>query len=225
MPWITDENGEQKYKLSVFAKEELPTWNEIYNDYYKAGNVCSYDAEDADDQALDVYWKVPRKKVLLATMCNQLNKMLLEDHKLTDPDMTELLDMIRPANELELLGFTLRGSVKIDKYSDEDFTLTDDPRKTIYTIPFPNGKENELLPKSDMNRVNVNDISHMELALYISEVGQTESGDKWHAFGEYKPNTEFFKAVIDMLLRDVIMYYEGEDIGWKDENGNLISRP
>ena len=34
MPWIT-ENGEKKYIPSAYAKEELPTWNELYNEFYK----------------------------------------------------------------------------------------------------------------------------------------------------------------------------------------------
>ena len=64
---------------SIYVKEDLPTWSEVYYEFYK-NKTFSFDHED-DNQLNDIdkYWKIPRRKVLLATVANQFNKMLYED--------------------------------------------------------------------------------------------------------------------------------------------------
>ncbi|MCM1220104.1 MAG: hypothetical protein NC548_37000, partial [Lachnospiraceae bacterium] len=64
MPWVLDENGNKKYTPSIYAKEELPTWNEFYNEFYKSGNYTYDGGKDVFE--IDPYWKIPRKKYLLA---------------------------------------------------------------------------------------------------------------------------------------------------------------
>lgn len=78
MPWIQKEDGSKEYKLSMYTKEELPTWDEIYNEWYKSGHII-YDPNDVHDQVIDLYWKIPHKVYLLLTICNQFNKMIYED--------------------------------------------------------------------------------------------------------------------------------------------------
>ncbi|MDE6852689.1 MAG: hypothetical protein K2J67_09420 [Lachnospiraceae bacterium] len=67
---------------SVFSQTELPTWSEIYDDYYTKMFLKRDNVYDPDDGSYpnDPYWKVPRRKVLIALVCNQFNKMIYEDN-------------------------------------------------------------------------------------------------------------------------------------------------
>ena len=78
MPWNKDINGDPKYDLSVYAKEELPTWSEVYNEFYKQ-KMFSYSITDPSQQTIDPYWKIPHMKYIIMTVCNQFNKMIFED--------------------------------------------------------------------------------------------------------------------------------------------------
>lgn len=64
--------------LSKYCKEELPTWDEIYNEFW-INKIFVYDPNDPEHQVEDPYWKRPRRKILLMLICNQLNKMMEED--------------------------------------------------------------------------------------------------------------------------------------------------
>lgn len=80
MPWIKDSNNEDKYIASRYSRNELPTWNEVYNDWYCKYDVLSrYTYDTKSDTEIDPYWKIPRKLYLLAVVCNQFNKMIFED--------------------------------------------------------------------------------------------------------------------------------------------------
>ena len=75
MPWIKDINNESKYIPSIFVKEELPTWNEMYEDFW-LGKVYDYDKTKCTEYTK--YWNIPIKLFILGIACNQLNKMILE---------------------------------------------------------------------------------------------------------------------------------------------------
>lgn len=78
MPWVTDDNGDEKYLVSKYTIEQLPTWYEIHEEFLK-NKWFTYDENDKSQQTLDSYWKRPHRLVLLEFMVNQFNKMLHED--------------------------------------------------------------------------------------------------------------------------------------------------
>lgn len=80
MPWIKDMHNIDRYIPSLYTKNELPTWDEVYNEFYKK-ELFFYDPKNPKDKYdLDPYWKIPRKLYLFATICNQFNKMLFENN-------------------------------------------------------------------------------------------------------------------------------------------------
>ena len=87
MPWKIDLNGEKHYKPSIYNKDELPTWDEIYNSFI-SNRIYHYNMESDTD--LDPYWRIPQKVILLGFICNQLNKMIFEDGRDTGPLLQEL---------------------------------------------------------------------------------------------------------------------------------------
>lgn len=78
MPWIKNEHGDDTYVVSKFSKDELPTWYEIHEEFYKQ-KWYYYDKNDKSQQTLDPYFKRPHREVVLEFMMNQLNKMFTED--------------------------------------------------------------------------------------------------------------------------------------------------
>ncbi len=68
MTWIKDDNS-NKFISNLYNKEELPTRYEIYYEFYKS-KVFSYNMNDNTHH---------NRKVLLAKVCNQFNKMIFED--------------------------------------------------------------------------------------------------------------------------------------------------
>ena len=61
-------------ELSLYCKDELPTWEELYNFYLKG----IYDYDYSRDTEIDPYWKRPAQLMQLMWFCNQLNKFCLE---------------------------------------------------------------------------------------------------------------------------------------------------
>ena len=59
----------------IFAKEELPTWAEMYS-YHMYDNHYTY----SQNSSMDPYWKIPRSLYLLGVCVNQLNKMAIDNH-------------------------------------------------------------------------------------------------------------------------------------------------
>lgn len=237
MPWITLNNGEKKYKPSIYTKEELPTWNEIYTDFYK-GNINYYHSKSNDQYELDMYWKIPRKKVILVTMCNQLNKLLYEDGKLSKTldfihqeilnnpidikftcDILDTLDKIPIAHQ-EYLNSSYENY--LDRWVEKINKLGVGNRNhpPIYTIPLPTGVENPFIINND-TRINVNDIDE-DMCLTPIILFDTTEGNKIYNPRPFDDDSkEDYDKIIKFLLKDVIEYFEN-GIGWKDEDGKVI---
>lgn len=153
MPWIKDSNDEDKYIASKFAKEELPTWNEVYNEWYKKYKDDLYTYRTERDTEIDTYWKIPKKKYLLAAVCNQFNKMIFED-KL---DIEYTLD----------LRFALYPDFQ-DQYIDEF--------PTIYTFKNPRGNENPFITLSQRHLIIENEDCEMVI-LYKNNSSEMQKID------------------------------------------------
>ena len=159
MPWYVDANGQRKYRLSMYAKEELPTWSEVYDEFYM--NQYYDDRTYYTDEMLtkiDPYWKIERYKVLLATVCNQFNKMIFEDgYKsiLQKAFEQERYYEDEAGRSVELVDIIFT----CDPYTGREGNPRYDTLNVappIYTIPLPTGKPNPFIigkhPRSDITK-------------------------------------------------------------------------
>lgn len=204
MPWIKDINNDDKYVPSIYAKEELPTWIEMYEDFWLKKSF-KYDKENPDDK-LDIYWNIPRKKYLMATACNQLNKMLIEDKVFHD----KVIEYIHSTCKNSFLKSGIKDiyfvMVNSNMYQD-----TFDELPVIFTFPHPKGIKNPFII-SNTPRVDISDDSSYSMSLIIK--GLFDLRLYW--------NSKIFLDTLTFMMKDIIDYFEGEGIGWKDKDGHLI---
>lgn len=224
MPWI-DTDGDKEYKVSIYAKEELPTWSEVYEEFYKRNNFVYY-PDKIEDQELDQYWKIPRLKVLLATVCNQFNKMLFEDGI-----KRKILKSLYYDNDYCRNPVDIRFICEINdpvscKINWNEIFLKKNVGgplpPPIYTIPLPSGKVNPFITSS-VERININDIqTPMSVYPIISYKPDDESVVLYAPIYIDDTQRSGYMKVLDIMMKTFKDYFEGSGIGWKDANGNLI---
>lgn len=134
MPWIKDSNNEYKYIASKYTKEELPTWNEVYNEWYIKYKDDLYTFKTERDTEMDTYWNIPKKKYLLAVICNQFNKMISEDNF-----------HIEEIEDIYNIHFSLY-SYNTDLFRDGS--------TPIYSFKNPRGNENPFITSSPRNYIS-----------------------------------------------------------------------
>ena len=185
-------------KTSIYSKDELPTWEELYK-FYKEENF-EYSRYDYDIPT-DPYWKRPRKVVLLALICNQLNKMLYEDNV----DITSLIDKYN----LKMFKFLLFPC---------HFKIIEDPvvPPPIYSIPHPETGKFSIFITNEHPRFSIDDFQkfHPEtdnICLSVAFNSDCNEG-----------SDNICRDVMDFLMIPIVNYFEGRGIGWKDYNGELI---
>lgn len=253
MPWIVNDVGESVYKASLFAKEELPTWNEVYNEYYQAMFLKGdhvFDPENNKDAGqLDLYWKIPHKKFLIAVVCNQFNKMIFEDGLREELLTTINTTVFTRRFNYAAVGYNVRFAIRLipnlgmsDKLSDEDQKkLHDEIFSTkeflsaisnsfpyIYTIRHPEGKANPFVTVAP--RLEVSDMNG-QLCLYPIIQTYTDSGNIKDNYFLYTPlpfideDADAYKEIIEFMMTQFKEYFEGGDTpGWKDDEGNIINK-
>lgn len=236
MPWINDNNGDSKYKVSIYTKEELPTWAEVYEDFY-LNKSFTYDPDDPTHQELDLYWNIPRRKYLLAIICNQFNKMLFEDGMLKD--LVSLIDKdawgctdvrfscepiedYNPANakgsiEEDYESFVIELKKMIDKT-----LLGSTLPPPIYTIPLPSGEVNPFIT-SKHQRIDVNTIDRKMCLVPIIKLHNIDIAPSIAAPLPYEEwNKDVYDKIIEFMMKPFKDYFEGSSVGWKDNDGNVI---
>lgn len=227
MPWYNVTTGELvlspsdddkekdvlEYRPSIYTKEELPTWSEVYEEFY-LNNQFMYDSNNINDQIEDNYWKIPHKKYLIAIVCNQFNKMLYEDMLM--PQITEKISKAIniPVKSLQFVFGQIDKPQHIHEISTEEFFKD---IYEIYTIPLPTGKENPFI-LSQYNRI---DVSKMDGNLFLFPILDMSIDDDKRISSPYLYNVIFHK-VIEVMIEMYKEYFEGENIGWKDSDGKLI---
>lgn len=211
MPWNENKNGEKVYILSLYAKEELPTWGELH-ELYSRGKYF-YDPEDQDDQSLDIYWKIPRQKYLLAMLCNQLNKMIFEDHF----DYHKCLCGEKKRSRVIDLRFMLTDPPEdgLDKWIIDQLFETSYP-PPIITVPMPDGSKNPFIVNNHP-RININDLGYIKL-IPVLMLGD-EAGNKSINVlnNENEDTSECRNYIIDGFFEEYKKYFE-EPVGWKDKD-------
>lgn len=263
MPYIRDENDQDIYIPSKYAKEELPTWDEIYNQFFLE-KVGFYDPRNEEHQIPDMYWKLPHRKMLLGWMANQFNKMLLEDREHT----AKVKDAI---NELGVLkqSTSIVHDIRfiLVEYSDDPETagvnflraINASDRNTIilpeiYTLEIPSTNERSIFA-SDLPSFNMRDFNDLIFLGMMISYGDTETSKTDfailndpaldtllglkddHLAISLVPNDDgdddsgvhlcpqlniHYWDIIKVLIADVVNYFEGEFVGWKNPDGTLI---
>lgn len=190
MPWITNTDGEKEYVVSAYVKEELPTWSEFYEEFY-LNKVFEFNRDKWKHDEMDPYWKIPRKKVLLAQCCNQLNKMIHEDNLLV-----KIIDSLSKSNVV----------IKDCRFVIQTPTSGVD-NNFIYSIPLPNGNKNPFV-LTKKNRINI--ISYPDNLKLVLVVYDEFERKVFHS------NTIMFGKIMDVLMEDLKEYFQGDIPGWKD---------
>lgn len=212
MPYIKDTNNEDKYIPSKYAKEELPTWEEIYNQFYK-NKIWNYDINDESHQTPDLYWKLPHRKMLLGWICNQFNKMLFEDG-MKDHMMSWIsnnITSIGGGNVIDM-HFTI---IENNNYESQ---FTYDNLPLIYTCEIPSTGDRSIFA-SDLPSKNIKSfIGVMQLVIIV----ESDNGVVSIMLSNDKRSEEIYWAIVSELIKDVIAYFEGGFVGWKDANGQRL---
>lgn len=118
--------------------------------------IKSYDpATDSTD--LDMYWKIPRKQLLIALACNQFNKMIIEDGYLDD-----LLKLISVMNGTNI---TPKDAVFVPFPSCE----LPEPSE-IYCFTSPSGRPDIFIRREYPHRLINDPTDPMELTLFIENL-------------------------------------------------------
>jgi len=231
MPWYDSVTGElvrspsddQKsrdeliYKPSIFAKEELPTWSEVYEEFY-THKVYEYNPEVINHQVNDLYWNFSHTKFLIATATNQFNKMLFEDGMRIG--INNLLSQRLPFKVDGLQFLCGDGSCAVEwirsnpSSSKEIFKSIPE----VYTFPMPNLKVNPFI----INAYKRIDVTKLNGRMFIQPIIQIKNPSS-HVYTLFMPvpGISEFNIVIDVMMIEFKEYFNG-DIGWKDENGNVI---
>lgn len=229
MPWITDANGERSYKISAYVKEELPTWSEFYEDWYK-NSIWRWDLNTTG--ILDPYWKIPRQLYLMTIACNQLNKMIFEDGyqaKLLDfiskeifPNAEDVRFTCQPIPSYDPNDSSKVFEEKLAKEMNDRYVGLPTSLPPIYTIPHPDGFPNPFIINKDARRIKVTDLGEIEIHPII-QFNRSENGKYVYCpMMSHEPQAADCKKIIDFLMRPIQNYFEGEGVGWKNEEGMLI---
>lgn len=192
-----------KYVPSIYAKEELPTWAEVYEEFY-LGKQFTYDPNNKFDQIMDHYWKIPHKKYLIATVCNQFNKMILEDGY-KDDIIKELSSTIHP--NISDIRF----------YCNQESSVNN--TNVIYTFPLPSGKSNPfIIPNNNYIRY---DITKYIGDMRIFPILTFSFNEDENPYIPQYDKIQLCIDIINIMIKPFKEYFEGE-IGWKNKNGELI---
>jgi hypothetical protein len=213
MPYMKDRNDDEIYIPSAYAKEELPTWNEFYNEFYKP-QVLTFNPTDDKQCESDLYWKLPHRKLLLGWVCNQLNKMLFEDN------MKENVLAFINNKYYEIFGDIINDIHFILKDATDDSSTLEDMLSynklpIIYTCELPTTGKRSIFASemSSKNIKNMHGVISLQMVL--------KSGNNTFTILPSINNKDVFWDIVRDLIISVIAYFS-DLVGWKDAHGNLI---
>lgn len=252
MPW-TEDNGGRSYKPSIFTKDELPAWSEIIDEYYeKIFSAGDHKFDHNNPGELNKYWKVPQKKYIIAMICNQFNKMILEDG--FKEDLLKFINthVFRSLFNSGTVAFDIRFSIRLIHNLGMDKTLGAADKKKledlkfktpeliaaiagtppyVYTLTNPNGKTNPFIVNNHP-RIDISTITD-DVCLYpaIKIFSSTRKFSKDN-YTLYTPlpwiniDQDAYEDIIEWMMAPYKEYFEGDAPGWKDKNGTIIeSKP
>lgn len=227
MPWVHNKNGIPEYQASIYVKEILPTWSELYDEFYQKKH---YTYQVDQDTELDPYWKMPHVRYLLGIVCNQFNMMLYEYHML--PGLIQQIhtlgfDHITNLAAVQFICCPAKFIPVTDIFQKHHlgYEMTPPP----YQLQYPNGNENpfylphvayipfeEYYPNQDLILMPVLSSKRSDASNF------TQPAQSYFTYPNLDPI--LYQGIIDWMMKDVIQYFEGEGVGWKDSAGHIIDR-
>lgn len=225
-----------------FVKEDLPTWNEVYYEYYKKHTRVYEPNNELMNLKMDKYWGIPRRKFIIATVTNQFNKDLYTDGMLekltymlehtTINEMRKLVGIVFACEDAPTLAVdTVYGySEKLteynawrDKYITDCFIFNHICRIPIYTLTMPDKKPNPfILPNEHNKRIMVDDITS-NMHIYPILFYDTESGVKFEIPDADAGTFIKYNYIMEIMMSKYKEYFEN-GVGWKDEDGKLVDK-
>ena len=189
-------------KDSVYCKDELPTWDELYNEFCLP-KAFRYDPDDETHQILDPYWKVPRRKVLLAFCCNQLNKIIFEGGLSLEAGAKTQFILMGPG----------------EHYQGNYISLDPNNKKPppIYRFLIPSTKKESIFILNDHPRIKMEKFTGtIELVIFHNLSDDSDTPPQIILSTDAR-----FSIMFSYVLKDVITYFEN-GVGWKDHDGKII---
>lgn len=195
---------------SIYHKECLPTWDQMYNEFF-LNKMFTYDPASKDQQDIDPYWKRPHRKMLLGWACNQLNKMIFEDKVNVVPFANEEFKI-----ECDEVRFTLTDDKLSSLQQTEEECIEKGIPPPIIECDMPSSLGMKSLFSTGHPSVNIdmyNYYTYLTVCMYKRKIPQHFCTTTYHKFQLFQ--------VIAFVMKSIITYFE-RGIGWKDEHGNVI---
>ena len=215
-------NIRNKYIPSMYVKEELPTWSEVYDEFYMNKMFQFNPTTDADD--IDPFWQIPKKKYIMAIVSNQFNHMIYE----TELVKRDLLKMVQREFKnrqyhVDAISFTCEPDSHDPAYYNK-MAIGIKGNPLIYTINHPQGTKNPFIT-NDMNRIILNDYYPNNVLLFTVVINATNTINGEHIVFmiNHDSDPDIFHMIIEYMIAPYKEYFEGEAVGWKDENGHVIT--
>lgn len=143
-----------------FCKDELPTWEEIHT--FLKQDKYIFTPEDTE---LDPYWNIPKQKIQLAFICNQLNKLIY------DKDISTMYFYLSSGDVSPFVIY----SAKIPSTGKFSIFMTDDtPREDIALLPDNLSLEisiNNITQSFDIAKLYVNILFREVIEYYTEPIG------------------------------------------------------
>lgn len=205
MPWKLTREGYLFYEVSNYVKEELPTWDEFYHDFYQQKQY-RYDPSIHTEK--DLYWEMPRRLYLMSICCNQINMRLFEFNEMPtviqrlNSDYCHYIDHVNPIIFQALYAVLQYDGCDLDRIPTYHIT------KEKYVNPFV---------QSYKSRLDVRSLAEKPCTLVFVGIvnGEREVID---------PDNYLYDMIMDIQMARYADYFEN-GVGWKDEDGNVITSP
>ena len=205
MPWKLTREGYLYYEVSKYVKEELPTWDEFYHDFYQQKQ---YRYDPSIHTEPDLYWEMPRRLYLMSICCNQINMRLFEFNEMADvvqklnSDYCHYIDHVNPVIFQALYAVLQYDGCDIERIPTYHIT------KEKYVNPFV---------QSYKSRLDVRSLVEKPCTLVFVGIvnGEREVID---------PDNYLYDMIMDIQMARYADYFEN-GVGWKDEDGNVITSP
>lgn len=185
MPWIKSKMGENVYVASLYSKDELPVFSEIYYYYLKG----KYYYDKSTSTKMDPYWNIPVDKYLLMNVCNQLNKMIFEDcYK------EKIIGKFTNINDIR---FIIVGSDVDPSEFSTKYNAGSDVPPPIYTIQLPTGLKNPFIV-IDHPRISNDELNedHYMMKIMINGIRLISFTDN------------DFSSIMEIMMEKYIEYYK-----------------
>ena len=173
--------------MSIYCKDDLPTWHEIYYEFYLK-DLFNYDCNDTE---LDLYWKIPHKKMIIGFVCNQLNKMIFEDKKCSIEEVNKIFN-----DDFKNFYFVL----------SNDIEVCDEGAPSIYALKIPSTKQFSIFSSTYRRK----DLAEIDKNFSLKLILVRNNYDF-----KIIENTDLkFREVLIKVIDEILDYFR-EPIGWK----------